>query len=79
MLMQFSYDATTDSFYMKLRRKTKAGPLQTRTLGDGIYADFDLNDQLTGLEVLFATRHFPKAALLAMAKRTQARKVRRAR
>jgi uncharacterized protein YuzE len=78
MLMRFTYDPTVDACYMKLRRKSKAGRLVTQAAGSGIYVDFDVNGKVIGVEFLDASYHFPKSALVAMAKQTTDRKRRRA-
>jgi len=51
--MKFEYDATRDLLYIWFGTMgTKS--VRTITVAPGIYADFDVNDRLIGLEVLDA-------------------------
>ncbi len=52
--MRITYDAHADAAYIYLAHV--ATGLETRCVDDDIYADFDADDRLVGIEVLDASR-----------------------
>ncbi|MGE0355119.1 MAG: DUF2283 domain-containing protein [Gemmatimonadales bacterium] len=62
--MRFTYSPTADALAVELAPEAKTA--SSRTLGEGIQADFDAGGRLITLEILNASQHYPAPALEAL-------------
>lgn len=63
--MRMTYSAPADA--LAIERAAGAKSAETRELATDVYADYDLNGRLIGLEVLGASRFYDRAELERLA------------
>ncbi len=61
--MQFRYDAQVDAMAVQFTKGE--GRVLTQEVAPGVYLDFDSKGKLLAIEVLYASRHVPRAVLEA--------------
>jgi len=63
--MKFEYDKDVDAAYIYLEYPIKKGQVKdTIELDEDIVVDFDKNGKLLGMEILDASKHLNKKAIL---------------